>query len=83
MIVTSQAYLRAKISSLEKTCGKGGSDTRRHTSFLHVERGKNFGGISYSAMTKIGTRFKERIRGDERLRGEIRRLGDKLSHVKG
>ncbi len=57
--------------------------TRKHTSFSNVEIGKYFGGITYSAVTKIGTRFKERMRGDEGLRGEIRRLEEKLSRVKG
>ena len=51
--------------------------------FSNVEIGKYFGGITYSAVTKIGTRFKERMRGDERLRCEIRRLEGKLSRVKG
>jgi hypothetical protein len=48
-----------------------------------MERGKYFGGITYSTVTKIGTRFKERMRGGERLRDEIRRLEEKLSRVKG
>jgi REP element-mobilizing transposase RayT len=56
--------------------------TRRHTRFSNVEIGKCFGGISYSAVTKIGMRFKEWMRGDERLRGEIRRLEEELSRVK-
>jgi REP element-mobilizing transposase RayT len=56
---------------------------RRHTPFLNREIGEYFGGISYSAVTKIGTRLKERMREDGELRGDIRDLGEKLSRVKG
>jgi len=51
--------------------------------FSNGEVGKYFWSISYSAVTKKDTRFKERMRGGERPRGEIRRLEDKLSCVKG
>jgi REP element-mobilizing transposase RayT len=56
---------------------------RKHTPFSNVEIGKFFGGITYSAVTKIGTRFKERMREDENLKREIEDLEKKLSRVKG
>jgi REP element-mobilizing transposase RayT len=56
---------------------------RKHTPFSNTEIGKYFGGITYSAVTKIGTRFKERMRKDERLRSEVVDLEKKLSRVKG
>ncbi len=56
---------------------------RRHTPFSNSEIGKYFGGITYSAVTKMGTRFKERMREEGELRGDIRVLEEKLSRVKG
>jgi hypothetical protein len=56
---------------------------RKHTPFSNSEIGRYFGGISYSAITKIGTRLKEQMREDGKLRGEIRGLEERLSRVKG
>ena len=56
---------------------------RKHTSYSNREIGEYFSGISYSAVTKIGTRLKERMREDGELRGEIMDLEEKLSRVKG
>ena len=56
---------------------------RKHTPFSNSEIGKYFGGITYSAVTKIGTRLKEQMRADGKLGGEIRGLEEKLSRVKG
>ena len=56
---------------------------RKHTPFSNAEIGNYFGGITYSAVTKIGTRFKERMRGDENLKREIEDFEKNLSRVKG
>jgi len=56
---------------------------RKYTPFSNTEIGRYFGGISYSAVTKIGTRIKERMRKDRKLREEMLQLQKKLSRVKG
>ena len=56
---------------------------RKHTPFSNKEIGECFGGISYSAVTKIGTRLKERMKKDESLRDEMRSLENDMSRVKG
>ena len=56
---------------------------RKHTPFTNSEIGEYFGGITYSAVTKIGTRLKERMKDDEKVKGEIRSLEEILSRVKG
>jgi len=56
---------------------------RKHTPFTNSEIGEYFGGITYSAVTKIGTRLKERMKDDGKLRGEVRSLEEILSRVKG
>lgn len=56
---------------------------RRHTPFSNSEIGGYFGGISYSAVTKIGTRLKERMEEDRELRADIKGLEETLSLVKG
>jgi chromosomal replication initiation ATPase DnaA len=56
---------------------------RKHTPFTNGEIGEYFGGITYSAVTKIGTRLKERMKDDEKVKGEIRSLEEILSRVKG
>jgi chromosomal replication initiation ATPase DnaA len=57
--------------------------SRKHTSCSNAEIGRYFGGLTYSGVTKIGTRLRERMRKDESLRGEMRNLEEKLSRVKG
>ncbi len=56
---------------------------KKHTPFSNSEIGGYFGGLTYSAVTKIGTRLKERMREDRELRRDIRSLDEKLSRVKG
>jgi len=72
-----------KVISSPPYKGYGVYFARKHTPCSNAEIGKYFGGLSYSAVTKIGTRLKERMRGDERLRGDMRKLEEKLSRVKG
>jgi len=56
--------------------------TRKYTPISNKEIGRYFGGISYSAITKIGTRIKERMKRDRNLREEIIQLQERLSRVK-
>ena len=56
---------------------------RRYTPFSNSEIGGYFGGISYSAVTKIGTRLKERMEEDRKLRVDLKGLEEMLSRVKG
>jgi REP element-mobilizing transposase RayT len=56
---------------------------RKHTPFSNTEIGRYFGGISYSAVTKIGTRIKDRMKNDRKLREEMVELQKGLSRVKG
>ncbi len=56
---------------------------RKHTPFSNTEIGRYFGGISYSAVTKIGTRIKDRMREDRELREKMVHLQKELSRVKG
>jgi len=56
---------------------------RKHTPFSNTEIGRYFGGISYFAVTKVGTRIKDRMRKDRRLREEMIELQKGLSRVKG
>jgi hypothetical protein len=44
---------------------------------------QHFDGLTYFAVTKIGTRFKERMRGDESLSVEIMKREGQLSRVMG
>jgi len=55
--------------------------SRKHTPCSNAEIGKYFGGLTYSEVTKIRTRLRERMTGDEGPRGEIRNLEEKLSRV--
>ena len=74
---------KEKVLSSYPYKGYGVYLARRHTPCSNTEIGQYFSGLTYSAVTKIGTRFKERMRGDERLRAEMRKLEEKLSRVKG
>ena len=57
--------------------------SRKHTPFSNTEIGSYFGGISYSAVTKIGTRIKERMTKDKKLLEEMVKLEENLSRIKG
>ena len=70
-----------KVVSTYPYRGYGVYLSRRHTHCSNVEIGRYFGGLTYSAVTKIGTRLRERMRKDERLRGEMKVLEEKLSRV--
>ena len=72
-----------KVLSTYPYRGYGVYLSRRQTPYSNTEIGRYFGGLTYSAVTKIGTRLKERMRKDERLRGEMSTLETRLSRVKG
>ncbi len=54
---------------------------RKHTTLTNAEIGTYFGGLSTSAVTKIGTRMKKRMVRDRRLRDRMIDLQEKLSRV--
>lgn len=56
---------------------------RRHTPVSSAEIGKFFGDITCSAVTKIGTRLKERMGKDKAVGEELSMLEERLSHVNG
>ena len=74
---------KAKAISSYPYRGYGVYLSRKHTPCSNVEIGKYFGGLTYSAVTKIGTRLRERMKNDQRLTGELRKLEQMLSRVKG
>ena len=74
---------REKVLSASPYKGYGVYLARKHTAFSNIEIGRYFGGISYSAVTKIGTRIKERMKRNEKLRREMLALEKTLSRVKG
>ena len=57
--------------------------SRKYTPVSNTQIGQYFGNISCSAVTKIGTRMKERMLKDKKLWEEMKRVEDKLSRVKG
>ena len=57
--------------------------SRKYTPLSNTEIGRYFGGISYSAVTKIGTRLKHRIAADDSLQQEMDRIEGEMSRVKG
>jgi putative transposase len=56
---------------------------RKYTPVSSVDIGRYFGNITCSAVTKTGTRFKERMDKDKILEEEMRRIRNKLSNVSG
>ncbi len=74
---------REKVQSTSPYKGYAVYLARKDTPFSNREIGRYFGGISYSAVTKIGTRMKDRMRRDRKLREEMIQLQEGLSRVKG
>ncbi len=74
---------REKVQSCSPYKGYAVYLARRHTPFTNTEIGRYFGGISYSAVTKIGTRINDRMRKDTKLGQKMIQLQKKLSRVKG
>lgn len=74
---------KEKVIALSPYKGYAGYLARRHTPFSNSEIGEYFGGITYSAVTKNGTRLKERMEEDRELRADIKGLEATLSRVKG
>ena len=55
--------------------------SRKHTPVSSTEIGGYFGNITCSAVTKIGTRLKDRMATDEILRDEMKKIEERLSRV--
>jgi chromosomal replication initiation ATPase DnaA len=77
------SYYREEVVTCSPYRGYAVYLARKHTPYSNREIGEYFGEITYSAVTKVGTRLKEQMRMDEKLRGDIRRVGERLSRVKG
>ena len=56
---------------------------RKHTPLSNTEIGRYLGNISFSAVTKIVTRLKAKMKEDKGLKAEIDEIEEKLSCVKG
>ena len=56
--------------------------SKKYTPNTNIGIGRIFG-ISYSAVTKIGSRLKNRINVDNRLKKEINEIEGGMSYVKG
>lgn len=56
--------------------------SRKHTPITNAEIGRYFG-ISYSAVTKIGTRLKKSMEKDRKLESKISKIEGEMSRVKG
>jgi chromosomal replication initiation ATPase DnaA len=56
--------------------------SRNYTPVPNTQIGQYFGNISCSAVTKIGSRMKERIAKDKKVREEMMKVEGKLSYVK-
>ena len=67
---------KGKVLSSYPYRGYGIFLSRKHTPCSNAEIGRYFGGLTYSGVTKIGTRLRERMRKDERVRGKMRNLED-------
>jgi len=55
---------------------------KKWTGINNTEIGDLFGGLSYSAVSKINTRFSDTLKTDKKLRRGVREIMDHLSHVK-
>ena len=56
---------------------------KKWTSINNTEIGDLFGGLSYSAVSKINTRFSENLNINKKLRRGVQEIMAYLSHVKG
>jgi len=56
---------------------------KKHTTYINSEVGQFFGGISYSAVSKIVERFERKIKTDKELQKQHEKVRAVLSHVKG
>jgi len=55
---------------------------KKWTGINNTEIGDLFGGLSYSAVSKINTRFSYTLKTDKKLRRGVREIIENLSHVK-
>ncbi len=59
------------------------SDYKKFTSIGNKQLGGLFGGLSYSAVSKVKQRFAEKLKKDKRLRRRVENIIDSMSYVKG
>ena len=57
--------------------------TKKHTEVTNREIGKWFGGVSYSAVSKVMERTAQEMEANRNMRRRINRMNKKLSQVKG
>ncbi len=57
--------------------------TKKFTSIDNKQLGDLFGGLSYSAVSKVNQRFTEKLKKDKRLRRRVENITDSMSYVKG
>jgi len=74
--VTARCNERKKISFNK-------SDYKKFTSINNKQLGDLFGGLSYSAVSKVNQRFAEKLKKDKRLRRRDENIIDRMSYVKG
>jgi chromosomal replication initiation ATPase DnaA len=56
---------------------------KKYTGMTNGEIGKQFGGLSYSAVAKAFSRLEERMKRDGKLRTVIKNIEKQMSNVKG
>jgi len=57
--------------------------TKKFTSISNKQLEDLFGGLSYSAVSKVNQRFAEKLKKDKRLRRRDENIIDRMSYVKG
>ena len=55
---------------------------KKWTGINNTKIGDLFGKLSYSAVSKVNTRFSEKLRTDKKLRRGVQKIMEHLSHVK-
>ncbi|MBW1862673.1 MAG: transposase [Deltaproteobacteria bacterium] len=55
---------------------------KKWTSIKNIETGEFFGGLSYSAVSKINARFSEKLKKDKKIRRDVQEIMTDLSQVK-
>ena len=55
---------------------------KKQTGVNNTKIGDLFGGLSYSAVSKVNTRFSDKLKTDKKLRMDARKIIEHLSYVK-
>ena len=56
---------------------------KKYTGLTNREIGEKFGGLSYSAVTRVSQRFEEKMAKDRNLKRQVEEIDTKISNVKG